>query len=228
MEELVDSTAKVDLPQIRPWVPPFFIGPAGLGMVGAVALLAITSTPARMRIFNLAPSLALVVIVHLMTFYFLGLAAKMDIRRVSIFFGGAILRFRKGETWFAVNWLPLGGCVMFQGTRETVSEGKTAWQELPRGIRAAMLVAGPVAVLALGLCIVGPERFVSILFQIPQYAREIFNRGPIRGSLNFIDHVTFRDLVGVVAWLFGVLNLLPLPMVNGGQALLELTRGDPK
>jgi hypothetical protein len=45
------------------------------------------------------------------------------------------------------------------------------------------------------------------------------------GVASFIDKASFRETVGMIALLFGIINILPLPIVNGGQAIVELANG---
>jgi membrane-associated protease RseP (regulator of RpoE activity) len=212
-----------DLTQDAAPAKPSFIGPLGVGVLLALAVGMLRSPATVLRVGKLAPATAICVVVHLMTFYVLARAAGVAVEVVSIFFGGALLRFRWGGTWFVVNWLPVGGFVKMKGMTGQ-PDAADGWRGLSRLSRAAFCLAGPWAVLALGLCVLGPAKFKADLLRVPGQLVEVLRRdGPGAGGiLYFVEHAPFRDVLGAVAVLFGIVNLLPLPIVNGGQAIAEL------
>jgi membrane-associated protease RseP (regulator of RpoE activity) len=219
----------------RPAAPskPEFIGAVGTGTLIAIAIGMIRSHAALVRVGKLAPALAICVIVHLTTFYVLARISGVTVEVVSYFFGGALIRFRRGETWFAFNWLPIGGGVKLKGLDGPAPAEAAApdgWLRLSRIARAGFCLAGPLAVLGLGLAVLGWSQFRANLFHVPGQYRDLLTQAPaaVGGILYFVDHATFRDILGAAAVTMAVINLLPLPLVNGGQAIVQLVDPDPR
>ena len=212
--------------------PPAFIGTPGAGvLIGLILFYAIKSPSVGIRIARLAGAMAILIAAHIMTFYVLARAAGVVTEQVSLNFGGALFRRRIGQTWFAINWLPLGGSAKFKGLDPILesSPAPGSWPRLNRVVRAMILLSGPAAVLLVGLCTLGPANFASAVYAIPDRLRAFFvTAGPTaRSAFEFIDRASFSTLLGQVSVYFGLLNLLPLPMLNGGQAIMELLDFDP-
>jgi membrane-associated protease RseP (regulator of RpoE activity) len=155
-------------------------------------------------------ALALVVIavvavsVHVSTMALTALALGHSSQTVSLFFGPVLLRRRIGRVNVQLGSIPLGGFVQFDHR-----DGLAGW---PTGPRVLTLASGNLALLTLGVVLFGTSGPLLL-------SREDFllllGASPVRA-------------MGWAAMAFAVVNLLPLPQLNGGQmvaALLSLVRG---
>jgi regulator of sigma E protease len=81
----------------------------------------------------------------------------MRVERFSIFFGRPIASFRRGETEYAIGWLPLGGYVKISGM--TVGEdvpsevAHRAYFAMPAWRKVATILAGPAVNIILAIVI---------------------------------------------------------------------------
>lgn len=142
--------------------------------------------------------------VHVSTMALTALALGHAPHTVSLFFGPVLLRRRVGRVNVQLGLIPLGGFVQFDHPNGPGG--------VPLAPRLLMLASGNLALLTLGLVLFGTsgpflltrEDFLLLL-----------GASPLRA-------------MGWAAMAFAVVNLLPLPQLNGGQmvaALLSLVRG---
>lgn len=97
------------------------------------------------------------VLVHELGHHLVAKACGMRVERFSIFFGRPIASFTRGETEYAIGWLPLGGYVKISGM--TVGEelgdevAHRAYFAQPAWKKVATILAGPAVniVLAIGI-----------------------------------------------------------------------------
>jgi len=81
----------------------------------------------------------------------------MRVERFSIFFGRPLASFRRGETEYAIGWLPLGGYVKISGMTRGESippeHEHRAYYSMPAWRKVATIFAGPAVniVLAIGI-----------------------------------------------------------------------------
>src|SRR3954469_6472633 len=132
--ETAESPAVGDAP-----ARPDAIGAVGAAMMAAIVIAVVWSPVALVRIGKFAPAMAVCTVVHLMTFYVLARAGGVAVETVSIYYGGGLLRCRRGGTWFAFNWLPLGGFVKMKGMEGPSAAAAAAsdgWLRLTRIARA--------------------------------------------------------------------------------------------
>lgn len=99
-------------------------------------------------------TISLVILVHEWGHYRVAVACGVKVLKFSLGFGRVLLRWRRGETEFAISMLPLGGFVRMLDERE----GPVAAHELHRAFnrkslpqRAAIVAAGPMANLVLAV-----------------------------------------------------------------------------
>jgi membrane-associated protease RseP (regulator of RpoE activity) len=207
--------------------PPGFVGVFGALSLIAVAILLVKSPAARLRLGILMPAFTILLATHLIPFYVFARLGKVTVQEFSLFFGGALLRWRRGETWFAVNWFPLGGYVKFKGmdNAPTAQGLEGTWQRLPPVLRAAICLSGPISVLLLSLIALGTDLFRDNLLGSPIQVRQLVENpaATIRSFLHFVDSAPFLVILGACGVKLSLMNLLPLPIMNGGQALVELT-----
>ena len=81
----------------------------------------------------------------------------MRVERFSIFFGRPIAKFTKGETEYAIGWLPLGGYVkisgMTLGEQMPPEEAHRAYTAAPTWKKVATIAAGPAVNIVLAIVI---------------------------------------------------------------------------
>ena len=81
----------------------------------------------------------------------------MRVERFSIFFGRPIASFRKGETEYAIGWIPLGGYVKISGmvVGESIEEehAHRAYSAKPVWKRVATILAGPAVNIVLAIVV---------------------------------------------------------------------------
>ena len=144
---------------------------------------------------------------------------------------------RSGTSW-QIRALPLGGFIKLDGSRLTA---------LPPLKRIAIYAAGPTFNIVLGLVLIavaGVEfgvpalKSLEISFKIaPEiiatmvrsiwniYTGDISNvSGPVGSAIASGNAVRLHGIVqfaGLFSWSVGVLNLLPVPLLDGGQIALS-------
>jgi len=106
-------------------------------------------------------TLGILILVHELGHFLMAKAAGVRVLRFSIGFGPPIVSFTRGETEYAICWLPLGGYVKMAGEEpEELEPGEPEpeWEEgdfmaasLPR--RFGIIIAGPVMNLLLAVVI---------------------------------------------------------------------------
>ena len=154
------------------------------------------------------------------------------IRQITFGVGPKLLQFRK----CVVRAFLFAGWVKFKDTRAdegvNTSEAPTshdAYNHQPRIIQAAIALAGPASLIAVAL-ILGYEKGLS---EFLTGFRQIFAgslqplsvaQAYISATQSFAANGGFVALTAVLAAKLAAFNLVPLPMLNGGQALLALLR----
>ena len=176
--------------------------------------------------------------------------AGVVVERATIGFGPVLLAHQFGDTVYSLRLLPLGGSITMRGEEtddealETPAEpGEYRAVSLSR--RLAIILAGPLSnigaayAILLGLALVYGQAWPFItaaggLGRLAFHLPELFTSGlgPLAGLRTLILTDGLLDLSnGFQLWLallvvvhfsIGLLNLLPLPPLDGGQAGLAL------
>jgi membrane-associated protease RseP (regulator of RpoE activity) len=213
---------------------PQMIGVPGLVSLAVIGFLTAISVKAQLRLGILIPSLIIANLAHLGAFYILGRLCGIGILRFDLFFGNAVLRFRDAETWISIGWIPGGGSVKFLGflfddpnapPSKPPSVARRQWTEMPTLARIGILLSGPVATLILAMAAIGPASALQYFAKSPFWFFELV-LGSKSVSLwqrffQFVDSAPFVTTLGFVSVWMAFTNLLPLPIMNGGQALVE-------
>lgn len=104
----------------------------------------------------------------------------MRVERFSIFFGKPIASFTRGETEYAIGWLPLGGYVKISGMsvgEEMDDEVKhRAYTAKPAWRKIATILAGPAVNVVLAIIIFAAIFWIGIPFQTPTTSVASVNR----------------------------------------------------
>ncbi|HEY0683455.1 MAG TPA: site-2 protease family protein [Steroidobacter sp.] len=173
----------------------------------------------------------LLVVAHVSAMALAGVALGVDLREVSYGFGKEL--FSRGK--LKIKAVPLGGYAKFGDTRETEADPPadpaTAFNHKPVAIQAIIVLAG-CAVLVLLAALVLAGASVS---EVVEGFRQIVvgALGPKSTAQEYIHALYalstthgFPALLAVLATKVAAFNLLPLPVLNGGQALLAFVPTD--
>jgi regulator of sigma E protease len=97
--------------------------------------------------------LSVLVILHELGHMWVAKWSGMRVEKFSLFFGKPLAKFQKGETEYAIGWLPAGGYVKINGMvrGEEMPEGQEhrAYYNAPTWKRVATILAGPAVNIAL-------------------------------------------------------------------------------
>ena len=161
-----------------------------------------------------------------------GFASGVAIRQISFGAGPRLLQFGK----CVVRAFPFAGWVKFKDTRaddgvDTSAERTNldAYNHQLRIVQAAITLAGPASLAAVALILAQEKGLSEVLTGF----RQIFAGGLqplsvaqtyLSATQSFAANGGFGALTVVLAAKFAAFNLLPFPMLNGGQALLALLR----
>jgi len=188
--------------------------------------------------------LGLLILVHEAGHLAAARAAGIPVARFSIGFGPALWRWERGTTEYRLSLIPLGGYVLPD------LEDEAAYFRVPVGRRVLLALGGPAAnvvavplLLALaGLLRDGPSlaglvtapnldsvgMFRTVFSALPA----LFSRpGELSGIVGIVaqgsqivdaDAVRALSLAAFLSVNLAVLNLLPLPALDGGKILLSL------
>jgi len=135
---------------------------------------------------------------------------RVPIELVGLFIGPKLFDLPLRRFVLRVHLLPLGGYVKLK------EEGFYALAPLAR---VAILLAGPAAMLLLGVALLGPEAAWALLHRTVSRLLGLGQSAPALKPLGW------NGMLGLISLSLGVLNLLPLPPLNGGQALVTLLFG---
>jgi membrane-associated protease RseP (regulator of RpoE activity) len=170
--------------------------------------------------------------IHVTAITAAGFVSGVSIRQISFGVGPRLLQFRK----CVVRAFPFAGWVKFKDALADecvdTSAARTshdAYNHQLRIVQAAIPLAGPASLVAVAL-VLGYERSLS---EVLTGFRQIFAgslqplsvaQAYISATQSFAANGGFGVLTAVLAAKLAAFNLVPLPMLNGGQALLALLR----
>ena len=168
---------------------------------------------------------------------------KIPIARFSIGFGPKLWSFRRGETEYLLSLLPLGGYVVPD------IESSEAFYGIPRWKRLLFSLGGPAANIAIvAICfallnmLTAPSLYAIVIHPFIETAEAFFqlvsmlpmlfhNHDQLSGIVGIVvQGGQFTDLNGLRLLRFSiflnvnlaVLNLLPLPPLDGGNIVFSL------
>lgn len=168
----------------------------------------------------------LVTFVHVSALALSATVAGVAIHEIRYGFGPVLLRFGR----YRVAMLPLGGFVKMKDSREqqSVSEAThDAYNCQPRWKQALIPLGGSAALLLLALLLLGDDgwrAFLDGFFQVLAGAAAPLSEAQ-RLLGTFADYLRarpFLDVLGLCAAKMAAVNLLPVPILNGGAAILAL------
>ncbi len=181
--------------------------------------------------------MTVVTVLHLSPFVALGRLWRLSIEQVGLYFGPKWVCFRLCSVPICIGLFPGGGYVKFAGQSDfgppdEVPPGLRRFTDLTRLQQAAICLSGPAMVLLVSMFALGPgAAWPAFLATVEQWVRGSLSPRAVAGPLlrDYLAAIADRRLLfafGLLAAKFAMLNALPLPIVNGGQALICLL--DPR
>lgn len=179
-------------------------------------------------------AIALLVCIHLFAMAALGRWWGIAVRKVSLGFGPRLLSLGI----FHLHALPLGGSVQFKDTRqEGVPFDKPpgyfddAFDHKSRAVQVLIPLAGVAALVVVALLLRQGAAVPSLVHGFAQFLEGALDplstgRQLVEGADAFAERHAFLPLLGMLAAKMAAVNLLPLPALNGGHALLMLVTRD--
>jgi membrane-associated protease RseP (regulator of RpoE activity) len=181
-------------------------------------------------------AIALLAALHVSVMAVLGRLLGIAVRQVSLGFGPVLFSFGILQ----LRALPFGGSVTFKDTRseDTTDEAPAehgrvddAFDHQPRAVQVLLPLAGAASLAVVALLLHPGSALASIGHGFAQIVAGGVSplgtaQGLIEGARAFATQQGFLPLLGMPAAKLAALNLLPLPAMNGGQALLALMKRD--
>lgn len=158
------------------------------------------------------------ILVHVLSMAFAGWVVGAEVKEVSLFSGPNFLRVNRWGIDFKINYIPMGGSVQFGESFQSIHPIK----------RIFISIAGCLGLLVLAVATLGFQtaytKFYTGFQQIIFGALSPLSFGSnlFFGLNSFMKVNTLFACIGVVAAKFAACNLLPLPVLNGGDILLSL------
>lgn len=180
--------------------------------------------------------LLLVQALHLAAMAFVGVKVGGTLRLVRLGFGPEIFRFTVRGSDVGIGPFPLGGYVQFwQSTDEKErKEGVSNFDELSGPRRAAAELAGPISLFVASCLLTLSFAWAPLLSGFSDYVGGALAPRTRGAALLGEAIAAVRDsspipLLGLVCAKVAAYNLLPIPALNGGAAILHLLfRGESR
>lgn len=179
-----------------------------------------------MLIFELLAIWYLAIFVHVSALALGATLAGVAIREIRVGFGPVLLRFAR----YRIALGPFGGFVKMKDSREEQSVAEPmqdAFDHQPGWKQALIPLSGPTALLLLALLLLGEDGWHAFIKGFSQVLvgalAPLSEAQQLLGSFNdYLRARSFLDVLGLLAAKMAAINLLPLPMLNGGAAILAL------
>jgi len=173
-------------------------------------------------------AMAAAVFVHVSAMAGAGRAFGIAIRKVVYGAGWAL--YQRGVATFKL--VPFGGYVRFKDSYDgpiPEAERFDAYDHQPLWIQVAILLSGASALLLASVLLLGAGGLHSFISGFGQIVAGALNpltlaQSLIRTLRLFIDSRGLLALIGLVCAKWAAVNLLPIPLLNGGQILMTLAR----
>ena len=174
-----------------------------------------------------------VTLVHLSGFVLASLVFSQKIEEFSLFFGKSILSVSWRGCTLCIRSIPMGGSVTIEGMGYDDDELHASspvhgFRALPTNKRMLTFLAGPITcfllAIACGGVVLAQQRVLIGFFQIihGSLAPIAYGQQAIARFLAHVRNDHFIVLLGFLAAKNCAGNLLPLPILNGGQAIMTL------
>lgn len=182
----------------------------------------------------------LTVIVHVGSMVIVGRLFKTQIDEIGLFTGPNLYSTSKGGVKFSLKLLPIGGFVKFTATPEPFEDDSTPPKKLNKGEylfeqlsafkKIIITLSGCLMLTIIGLLALGlMPTCESILLGIKQILLGALSFNTAHQLINliaqYLANASLITIWGLVATKEVAFNLLPLTVLNGGQALIYLFEG---
>ena len=156
-------------------------------------------------------------------------AATLRVPVFEVSYGrGPAITFRAGIARVKVAPLPLGGSVIFLNRGHQIPPRRPddrLHEDGPVMVRVLLEMSGPVALMAVAAGALGQGALSETWRGFPQFWRLAADFG-----FDFTPRarIAYHGLPGAGVWLltkFAAFNLLPIPILNGGQAIVYALEG---
>ena len=171
-------------------------------------------------------SLSIAVFLHLLA---MAVTARM--------FGVSIVEFSYGVgpkigqiNNIIIKLIPISGHVKMLDSREqdlAEHELQFAYDHTSRFVRSFIIISGCIFLILIAFILIGSDAFYSLLDGFRQIVTGILS--PTETAQVYIENIgkfiyssSFLAIFSMTATKIAAVNLLPIPILNGGQALLEL------
>lgn len=208
----------------------------GLTLWTALGVGAVVDARFRLLVIIFGLSIPLMV-VHLSAFVFFGLWRRAAIEEIGIGAGGRLARAKLGRVTVRLNWMITSGYVKFRGqddlppmpgeTMERPVDGRRDFQELRPWERLILNLSAPALVLAFAAVLIGPARaWGSLVSGFRQHLTAAIppaheGQALVAGLFELVAGGQLALAMGLMACKMTAGNLLPVPVLNGGEALIE-------
>lgn len=174
-------------------------------------------------------AIALLAAIHTTVMATLARLLGITVREVSLGFGPTLL----STGIFRLRALPFGGAVVLKNTLTDTKPHDAApdWADdafdtQPRAVRVLLPLSGIAALIAVAFALRPDAAWGSIVNGFAQIVTgalsPLSTAQHLLGGATHAGSLGFAALLGMLAAKFAALNLLPLPTMGGGQALLAL------
>jgi hypothetical protein len=177
-------------------------------------------------IATLAIGILLALALHLAAMALAGVLLGATLQQVRLGFGPTLLGFRLRGAPVRLHLFPLGGYVQFwrSDSNPPAPSGVVPFDHLPGHRRAAAQLTGPLVLLAVGVALGGPSPWKPAV-DLFRGALSPLSTGPdlLAAAVAAAPTLPLPALLGQIFAYLAAWNLLPVPTLNGGAALLDLT-----
>lgn len=111
-----------------------------------------------MNILLAVIALSFLIIVHEFGHFIVAKLSGIKVLEFSLFMGPKLFSTQKGETLYSIRLVPLGGFVRMEGEEEA-SEDNRAYNKKPIPVRLAVIAAGPLMNLIIGVLLIAITSF---------------------------------------------------------------------
>jgi membrane-associated protease RseP (regulator of RpoE activity) len=167
---------------------------------------------------KLGLAILIAIIIHVFTMAFAGWFVGAQVQEVSLFFGPRLLRYNFRGTWFNIHYIPMGGSVKLDDNFQRIHPLKRIFTASAGCIGLFLLAAGVFGFSG------AYTKIVSGFTQITNGALSPRSVAPdlLVALYSFLKANSVLACVGLVASKFAAANLLPIPMLNGGDIMLSI------
>jgi len=153
------------------------------------------------------------------------LAARVPISEVSVGIGPEVLTYKTNDALFKVALIPWGSNLKWHEDSPVVGR-RNAYEKQTPLLQIVLMLSGPLGLFLLGWILTGTNPFTGAAATIASVFRAVVS--PVDGPValwsyvfNFIKYSDYTAAQGFTFIAIAGLNMLPVPMLTGGQVLMR-------